>query len=53
MYKKLRMLTDFEGATRKNEVRLCIWSSKEKRFEAAFGASCVWLASLICFPRMQ
>ncbi|PQQ21784.1 hypothetical protein Pyn_19822 [Prunus yedoensis var. nudiflora] len=29
MYKKLLMLTDFEGATRKNEVRLRIWSSKE------------------------
>ncbi|KAL6278106.1 hypothetical protein ACE6H2_021707 [Prunus campanulata] len=24
-----RMLTDFEGATRKNEVGFCIWTSKE------------------------
>ncbi|VVA33120.1 PREDICTED: 60S ribosomal [Prunus dulcis] len=23
------MLTDFEGATRKNEVGFCIWTSKE------------------------
>ncbi|CAL8148667.1 unnamed protein product [Prunus armeniaca] len=26
---KLRMLTDFEGATRKNEVGFCVWTSKE------------------------
>ncbi|CAL8120188.1 unnamed protein product [Prunus armeniaca] len=26
---KLRMLTDFEGVTRKNEVGFCVWTSKE------------------------
>ncbi|KAI5355215.1 hypothetical protein L3X38_008110 [Prunus dulcis] len=41
-YEQHRMLTDFEGATRKNEVGFCIWTSKE------FHQCQLWATNEVC-----